>query len=308
MINMKNRILIILSILSISTIMTGFLDPVYDLNKEGNTAYQKSKLDDAYGYYERALEIRHNHPKILYNLANTLYKAQNYSEANIKLKQALKNLEYLEDENEKKELKQKILYNTGNSFFKMGDMDKAIENYEKALKLNPEDEDTRFNLELAKKVKEMQEKQKQQQQKQQQEKQQRQQQNSSRDKSGKNNNQNEQEGKDRNQSNNPNSGQQNNSDRQDKKTTNPNQNQPGQNPETSQAKKDQQNTEFSESRIKRALNDYMRTERNTAKRYFQRMPKKQKNPFEMTTDELLREMQEEMGMIESNNNSQTKDW
>ncbi len=53
------------------------------------------------------------------------------------------------------------LHNIGNSQFQKKEWDKAIETYEKALELK-EDEDTRFNLELAKKQKKKEEEQKQQ--------------------------------------------------------------------------------------------------------------------------------------------------
>lgn len=42
-----------------------------------------------------------------------------------------------------------LYYNLGNSYYKMGQIAKAILNYEKALRLRPNDEDIRFNLQIA---------------------------------------------------------------------------------------------------------------------------------------------------------------
>jgi tetratricopeptide (TPR) repeat protein len=42
-----------------------------------------------------------------------------------------------------------VYFNLGNAYFKAGDFSKAILNYERAKKLDPEDEDTNFNLKIA---------------------------------------------------------------------------------------------------------------------------------------------------------------
>lgn len=42
-----------------------------------------------------------------------------------------------------------LYYNTGNTYFKLGKYPQAIINYERALRLQPGDENTRFNLQLA---------------------------------------------------------------------------------------------------------------------------------------------------------------
>jgi tetratricopeptide (TPR) repeat protein len=42
-----------------------------------------------------------------------------------------------------------VYYNLGNAYYKSENIAKAVLNYERALLLNPDDEDIRFNLELA---------------------------------------------------------------------------------------------------------------------------------------------------------------
>ncbi len=43
-----------------------------------------------------------------------------------------------------------LYYNLGNSYYRIGSLGKAILNYERGLKLNPNDEDLKFNLNIAK--------------------------------------------------------------------------------------------------------------------------------------------------------------
>ena len=52
-----------------------------------------------------------------------------------------------------KSKKERAIYNAGNSAFQTGEFDLAIDYYEKFLKIKPEDNDAKYNLELAKKMK-----------------------------------------------------------------------------------------------------------------------------------------------------------
>jgi len=75
-----------------------------------------------------------------YDLGNAYYKSKNYDAA-IKSYQQAKGVD-----------KATRLHNVGNSYFQKKYLEKAIKSYEEALKIR-EDKDTRFNLELAKKMK-----------------------------------------------------------------------------------------------------------------------------------------------------------
>ncbi|MGC9350959.1 MAG: tetratricopeptide repeat protein, partial [Sulfurovum sp.] len=79
-------------------------------------------------------------PQTQYDIGNAQYKSKNYDAA-IKSYERAKGI----DEGIKQ-------HNIGNSYFQKKAWDKAIEAYEKALKVR-EDMDTRFNLDLAKKMK-----------------------------------------------------------------------------------------------------------------------------------------------------------
>jgi Ca-activated chloride channel family protein len=79
-------------------------------------------------------------PQKQYDIGNAHYKNKKYDEA----LEAYGKAEGI-DESQR-------LHNIGNSFFQKKELDKAIESYENALKFKV-DEDTKFNLELAKKQK-----------------------------------------------------------------------------------------------------------------------------------------------------------
>ena len=82
-----------------------------------------------------------------YDMGNAYYKSKNYDAA-IK---AYKKADGVD--------KATRLHNVGNSYFQKKDLDSAIKSYEESLSLK-EDKETRFNLELAEKMKKEQEKQK----------------------------------------------------------------------------------------------------------------------------------------------------
>ncbi len=102
------------------------------------------------GDYKKAIEnyikVEDKNDKILFNLADSYYKAKEYEKA-FRLYREIKD----------KNLEFKKLHNMGNTLAHLGKIDEAIRVYEKALKIK-EDKDTRFNLELLKKMKKNQKK------------------------------------------------------------------------------------------------------------------------------------------------------
>lgn len=75
-----------------------------------------------------------------YNLGLSLYHQEKYSDALPLFESAAKS--------NNDALKAKALYNQGNSLFKMEKLDEAKAAYEKALLTNPDDDDTRHNIEV----------------------------------------------------------------------------------------------------------------------------------------------------------------
>ena len=81
-----------------------------------------------------------------YNLGNSIYRQNQYGEAQIKYIQAL---ESAKSKNEK----HRIYHNLGNTFMMDKNYEAAAEAYKNALRNNPLDEETRYNYALAKKKK-----------------------------------------------------------------------------------------------------------------------------------------------------------
>jgi tetratricopeptide (TPR) repeat protein len=114
------------------------------LLREGNKLYDDKRYNDAEIQYRKALEQSQN-AKSLYNLGDALYKQGNYEEAAEKFSKAVsmtKDTASLAS----------AMRNLGNSYLQMKKYDESINAYKNSLKLNPKDEDTRYNLEYAKRM------------------------------------------------------------------------------------------------------------------------------------------------------------
>lgn len=102
--------------------------------------------------YRKAVAKDPESVKAKYNMANMYYGKERVSQAESRLKQAAKIAET-------KDEKHKIFHNLGNSFMEQKKYKEAVEAYKNALRNNPNDEETRYNLALAKKMLEEEEKQ-----------------------------------------------------------------------------------------------------------------------------------------------------
>lgn len=113
---------------------------------EGNKKVKDSKPKEASEYYLKALKADPDNSKASYNLATTEYLQQNASAARDLYQKSLNS--------EKDNLERaKTLYNIGNTYMLEKNWDGAIEEYKKSLILNPNDENTRYNLAYAQKMK-----------------------------------------------------------------------------------------------------------------------------------------------------------
>lgn len=111
-------------------------------------ANQKLSSDDfikAEADYRKAISKSDENSVAPYNLGTAYYKNDSYSEAFGRFKQAGELAFQKED-------KHKAFHNMGNVFMKSKEYDKAIEAYKEALRNNPADEETRYNLALAKEL------------------------------------------------------------------------------------------------------------------------------------------------------------
>ena len=93
--------------------------------------------------YRKAISINSSNIKAPYNLSNKYYEEELYDEALIRQAEALKNAN---SSNEK----HRINHNIGNILMKKDLCKEALEAYKNALRNNPDDDETRYNLSLAK--------------------------------------------------------------------------------------------------------------------------------------------------------------
>lgn len=109
---------------------------------DGNINYDKDFLL-AENSYRKAISINSSNIKAPYNLSNKYYEEGLYDEALIRQAEALKNAN---SSNEK----HRINHNIGNILMKKDLCKEALEAYKNALRNNPNDDETRYNLSLAK--------------------------------------------------------------------------------------------------------------------------------------------------------------
>lgn len=146
---MKKLVLVIISCIS-------FLGFSQDIDKErllaekkaNNYVYEANELvsEDfvaAEMEYRKALSKQADNVAGLYNLGNSYYEKGNFEEALYRHQQTAKLAT-------SKEAKHKAFHNMGNVLMKNKKCKEAVEAYKSALRNNPSDDETRYNLVLAK--------------------------------------------------------------------------------------------------------------------------------------------------------------
>ena len=149
---MRNLLLtlsFLISITSIAQNKKSFL-------RDGNKLYTDSSYNNAEMKYRKSLEEDQDYFNASFNLADAIYKQERYGEAS-----ALFNA--LRDNAPTETDLAKVYHNLGNSLVKEQKLEEAIKAYRSALRINPDDEDTRYNLALSTKQKQKQKQEKQEQ-------------------------------------------------------------------------------------------------------------------------------------------------
>ena len=120
--------------------------------QEAEEALSENDLASAEAYYRKAIAKDPSNAEAKYNLGNLYYNKEITNEAVQRHGQAAK-------VTEKKDLKHDSFHNRGNAFMKQKKYKEAIEAYKNSLRNNPSDDETRYNLALAKKMLEEEQKQ-----------------------------------------------------------------------------------------------------------------------------------------------------
>jgi Ca-activated chloride channel family protein len=152
----KNRIIWI-ALLAMALLLASCSSSAEKLNGEGNQAFLGQAYQDALAAYQGAQIENPELAEPYYNAANALYREGNYEAALEQLQHALS----LAGNDQ---LAENNLYNIGNNFFNIQDLQNAIEAYKQALLIDPEDQEAKYNLELALQQQEQQEQEQQQEQ------------------------------------------------------------------------------------------------------------------------------------------------
>jgi tetratricopeptide (TPR) repeat protein len=110
---------------------------------EGNNLIDSDDFVSAEMEYRKAISEQPTSVAGAYNLANAYIKSGNAEEALFRLQQAIKT-------SDSKEEKYKAFHNIGNVLMQNEKCKEAVEAYKNALRNNPSDDETRYNLAVAK--------------------------------------------------------------------------------------------------------------------------------------------------------------
>lgn len=143
---MKRHLLLIFTILCLSPFVTGQSSAARGDIISGNKSYESGNYEKAEAQYKSALSKDNNSVKADYNLGNSLYQQKKYDEARAHYDRVIRNSEANNSD------KHKAYHNIGKTYLDERNAERAVENLKEALKLNPEDDETRYNYALAKKM------------------------------------------------------------------------------------------------------------------------------------------------------------
>jgi Ca-activated chloride channel homolog len=119
---------------------------------QGNQLYKQQKFEEAATAYQKALEQKDSSNAAGFNLGNALVK-------NNKLEEAASQFESTANNSKDKGTKANSFYNQGVALSKQKKLEESIDAYKKALRMNPNDAQTRENLQKALNEKKQQDKQ-----------------------------------------------------------------------------------------------------------------------------------------------------
>jgi len=111
---------------------------------EAQEALSENKFANAEASYRKAIAKDPSNMKAKYNMGNLYHAKEKSLNAEQRLKEAVEIAET-------KEEKHQIFHNLGNSYMQQKNYQEAVNAYKNALRNNPGDDETRYNLALAKK-------------------------------------------------------------------------------------------------------------------------------------------------------------
>ena len=110
--------------------------------REGNKQFETGKYNEAEKNYRKSLEKKPGGIRGQFNLGDAYYKQNKFQEASSQFDQLL-------SKTSNADTLAQIYHNMGNSLLKEKKYEEAVKSYKNGLKLNPDDEETRYNLAYA---------------------------------------------------------------------------------------------------------------------------------------------------------------
>jgi len=124
------------------------------LVNDGNKLYEDKKYDEALSNYKEAMGKKVPVDIVRYDLGNVYYRKDNYDLAEKELEAAINS--------NNPDMQTRGYFNRGNARFKQQQFDRSIADYIEVLKRNPDDVGAKINLELARRMLQLQQQQSQQ--------------------------------------------------------------------------------------------------------------------------------------------------
>ena len=127
----------------VSAAISGFAQSGKLPLKEGAALYREGKFAEAEEKFKQGATTSPQNQTIAdFNAADAAYKQEKFTEAQSQFLNIAKSAS-------SDKIKAKAYHNLGNTFLKSKDLENSIKAYQNSLILNPEDEDTRYNLSYA---------------------------------------------------------------------------------------------------------------------------------------------------------------
>ena len=114
--------------------------------REGNDLFDKQDFEKAEVEYRKALDTEVKSYEGAFNLGDALYKQKKFDEA-------LQQFQSLAQNEKDKEKLGELYHNIGNTLLAMNKLDESIEAYKQSLRNRPNSQETKYNLEFARKQK-----------------------------------------------------------------------------------------------------------------------------------------------------------
>ena len=139
---MLRKIILNIALILIILSTMGFSQSFRKLVNNGVDLYKEGKPSDAEVNFKKGLEKEPKNYIANFNLGDAYFKQRQYDEA-------IKAYERALAESKTNEQKAQVYHNIGNSLLKDKKIEQSIGAYKQSLKLNPDDQDTKYNLSYA---------------------------------------------------------------------------------------------------------------------------------------------------------------